>query len=102
MAFPPVVLLKSAGTSGPIEKAFGWPLRNKLKAGHLAFWISFVSSCRLLNSQHFADDEAAGRQVNLCAPVVYERRSKCKLKTWESGIRRPAGHHRNTVADGFG
>jgi hypothetical protein len=42
------------------------------------------SRAGLLKAQHFAEDEALGRDVNPCAPVVYERRSKCKHETWES------------------
>jgi len=35
---------------------------------------------RLLKTQHFAEEGSLARQVNPCAPVVYERRWNCKLK----------------------
>jgi hypothetical protein len=60
------------------------------------------SRSRLLKVQHFAEEEACDRNVNPCAPVVYERRSKCKLKMWQSRIRHTAGLRRNTAVDGFG
>ena len=60
------------------------------------------SRLRLLKAQHFAEDGAWCRHVNPCAPVVYERRSKCKLKTWESRIPLSAGHHRHAAVHGFG
>ena len=60
------------------------------------------SRSRLLKIQQFAEEEACDRNVNRCAPVVYERRSKCKLKMSESRIRHTAGPRRNTAVDGFG
>ena len=53
---------------------------------------------RLLKAQHFAEDEAWGRPVNPCAPVVYERRSKCKVNCSENvriANQRLAQHYRN-------
>src|SRR6516164_9858678 len=60
------------------------------------------SRSSLLKAQHFAEDKARGRQLNPCVPVVYERRSNCKLKrsgTLRSRIRHAPG---NAAADGFG
>ena len=39
------------------------------------------SRFRLLKVQHFAEDAARVNMINPCVPVVYERCSKCKLKT---------------------
>ena len=44
------------------------------------------SRFRLLKVQHFAEDAAQVSMISPCVPVVYERRSKCKLKTCESRI----------------
>jgi hypothetical protein len=43
---------------------------------------------RLLKTQHFAEEGFLARHVNPCAPVVYERRWNCKLKTWELQVAR--------------
>src|SRR5215469_2975566 len=72
------------------ENASKWPLPEGLKVRHLAAGCRSRPSSRLLNAQHFADDEAWRRCDEHCTSVLYEWRFKCKSRlagTCESRIR---------------
>src|SRR5215469_12005344 len=62
------------------ENASKWPLPEGLKVRHLAAGCRSRPSSRLLNAQHFADDEAWRRCDEHCTSVLYEWRFKCKFE----------------------